>query len=584
MRRRLLIIVILVALAPVTRAGEPVWFDELPATADIAPASIEAMTRAAWAKLAGDPPVTLAPNDEPRIIFLSVSEGTHPAVTVSGSGQGDAAALDAAMKKLGESKRQVRWLRIDVVDRVKPRGSWRDAVVEDFDHQRDGLAFGSKPGGLALLNIELTSRPIMDERMAIVPAAMLAALKPRPDALKQFNNLWIARPLPIYRFDTRGGFFDGRAYVPLIDGTRADPPLDPDALLNIAVAGGAYLTRSVDDKGRFVYLYDAAADRVPEEYNLIRHAGAVYAMVELYQVTHDKALIAAAKRAIDYLITQTLHEKTPDGLDLAFLVEDHRIALGTNGLTLLSLAQYMIATGDRTLMPVAQSLANWIKLTQAPDGRFTIYEQRWPDRLVFESPSLYAAGEAMLGLLRLHQLTRDDSLIDAALRGARYLAHQQADIPLDKLDHDHWLMYAFNELAMYRRDNDVERSMGRLVEAILTTQHGSDADPLWVGGWYDPPRSTPAATRVEGLGAAWRIDTRLGDKTKAAALIAPMLSSVRYQMRTWMGPEKAMFFADPPRVLGAFSGAIDNFEIRNDFVQHNVSSLLALRGILMTAK
>ena len=55
---------------------------------------------------------------------------------------------------------------------------------------------------------------------------------------------------------------------------------------------------------------------------------------------------------------------------------------------------------------------------------------------------------------------------------------------------------------------------------------------------------------------------------------------VRFQLQTQLRPESAMYLPDPQRAIGGFRRSLTNFEIRIDYVQHNISSLLLLRRIL----
>ncbi len=50
---------------------------------------------------------------------------------------------------------------------------------------------------------------------------------------------------------------------------------------------------------------------------------------------------------------------------------------------------------------------------------------------------------------------------------------------------------------------------------------------------------------------------------------------VGFLLQTQIGPEKALYFDDPEKCLGAFHGTLTDYEIRIDYVQHNISALLA---------
>ncbi len=75
----------------------------------------------------------------------------------------------------------------------------------------------------------------------------------------------------------------------------------PDELLSSAINGGDYLIEAVKQDGRFVYAYLPKTDSESESYNILRHAGTIYAMADLYTETGDPLLLDAIERAVAYL-------------------------------------------------------------------------------------------------------------------------------------------------------------------------------------------------------------------------------------------------------------------------------------------
>ena len=55
---------------------------------------------------------------------------------------------------------------------------------------------------------------------------------------------------------------------------------------------------------------------------------------------------------------------------------------------------------------------------------------------------------------------------------------------------------------------------------------------------------------------------------------------ISFQLQTQFRPESVLYLKDPERSLGGFHRSLTNFEIRIDYVQHNISALLALYRIL----
>jgi hypothetical protein len=212
--------------------------------------------------------------------------------------------------------------------------------------------------------------------------------------------------------------------------------------------------------------------------------------------------------------------------------------------------------------------------------------------------SEYYPGEAILGLLRLQALAPSPDLVDSAARGAAYLTNvRDGHLDLARLPHDHWLLYALDELDRLRPDAGFEASADRIARAILDAQRTLDArgccrtvvggftaaPPHWVGTFYTPPRSTPLATRGVALAAAHELAMRRGRSDDAGRLRAAMSSAVGFGIRTQIGPETAMYLPRPERVVGAFRESLLSYGIRIDYAQHTISALLGLRRAQLAA-
>lgn len=348
----------------------------------------------------------------------------------------------------------------------------------------------------------------------------------------------------------------------------------PD-FLGPARAGGAYLVRMTEADGRFVYDYDPHRDRENVvAYNMLRHAGSIYAMCELYEVAPDPALRAAIARAIGFMKQRIRpYQQRPD--QAVLLDRFEKIKLGGNALGILALVQHARITGERGDLEVMRQLARWMLSTQTPAGEFTPHiidvETNKPDDHV----SAYYPGEAILALLRLHDLDPDPAWLDAAERAARWLIEvRDRDRPIEDLPHDHWLLYGLNELHRKRPDALWLDHAAKLVEAILRTQHGADAPrPEWAGGWYVPARTTPTATRVEGLLAAAALFRDHDRAADAARAHAAALAGIAFFCRAQHQPDDG--FPNWSRAQGGFGETLTEEDTRIDYVQHAISALLA---------
>jgi len=188
----------------------------------------------------------------------------------------------------------------------------------------------------------------------------------------------------------------------------------------------------------------------------------------------------------------------------------------------------------------------------------------------------YYPGEALLALMRVYELDPSPRWLDAAALGANWLIEvRDKGVPTDQLNHDHWLLYALNELYQERPSALLLDHARRIVTAMLDTQLLDPPFEDWYGGWYVPPRTTPVATRAEGLHAAYAMLAVDGTAEERAAIRTAVERAIAFELQTQFMPESAMYLDDPQRVLGGFHGDLTTFEVRIDYVQHNLSALLA---------
>lgn len=353
-------------------------------------------------------------------------------------------------------------------------------------------------------------------------------------------------------------------------------PVNAQRDLQAAVAGGEYLMRTLKPDGNFTYLYDPRTDKEVPGYNLIRHGGAVYAMLELYEVTRDPKLLAAAEAPMKVLLDHVTDARVPNLEATVFVDDEQEVKLGGSALTLLVLAKHAKVTGSRDHLPTMRKLARWMAWSQAPDGRFKIQKMTWPEGVVVNWVSPYFPGEAALSLMRLYEIDPDPLWLHTAEQGARWIITvRDANVPLEELPHDHWLLYTLKELQRAKPDNLWLDQAAKITRSIIELQLADKSPRVeWVGGWYEPPRSTPTATRVEGLMAAHEMFRDAGRIDQAKACLLSARRGIKFFLTMQHQPTNAKF-ANPRRAAGGIGGALDDPIVRIDYVQHAMSALLA---------
>ena len=368
----------------------------------------------------------------------------------------------------------------------------------------------------------------------------------------------------------------------------AVPSLDE----TIARAVG-YLIRICDPNGRFLYRQNLDGVSVEPRYNVLRHAGAVYALADYHHHTKDEDARGAVLRAAGYLLRHHVKpletqpellavwslpdEETRDGRPLA--------KLGGAALGLIALIEARRIDADAVPMDTLESLGRFLTFMQRPSGGFfSRYDESLGADRYFVS--LYYPGEAILALTMLFEQTHDPRWLNAAAKGTSFLIQEREHVPVERLPADHWLMIASARLekhlpgltdasltrgALLRHNHEVARMM--LAEQARVTEEWAS------GSFVADGRSTPTATRLEGLLALYgwldADDPLRPEIADAAATAVAFLR--RCQVTT--GPAEGGI----TRALRKLNTESTSFnsrqsEIRIDYVQHALSGWLEYRA------
>jgi hypothetical protein len=348
-----------------------------------------------------------------------------------------------------------------------------------------------------------------------------------------------------------------------------------DALL----LAGKYLKNAVKDDGSLVYEYFPPANPENSQYNMLRHAGTICAMVDLYELNHDKALLEKIQKAIPFLLGNLRNVRMKNHEALV-AIDNGSIKLGANALAILALTKYMDAVQTREYLETVQKLARWIQATQSPQGQFLIHKQDLATQEISDFVSGFYPGEAIYALTLLYKIDRNNEWLDTAEKAAGYLIYvRDGGKSTIQLSHDHWLLYGLNELYRLRPHKIYYEHALKISSAILSAQRKDPAQD-GAGSFDTPARSTPTATRVEGLCAVYRLVRDFGTKRELDLLFDGICLGIQFQLKTQVTNEMASDRKWPLRAVGGFQDSPDIPGIRIDYVQHNVSSLLGAYRIL----
>ena len=389
---------------------------------------------------------------------------------------------------------------------------------------------------------------------------------------------------------------EGRGVVELYRNrtTPNDEPA-PENLAKSSRAAADYIARIIDDRGKHNYLYHPHQDRDSSSYNMLRHGGTTYALMQAYDRFRDPAYKEASERSFEYLLgrTELREDPGPWGPNYRFLIEDRKAKLGGSGLALVAMCQYTEATGDQRYMKEMKEFARFIVRMQDPgNGKLVSYFDYGPTAEIPDKDSIYYPGEALYGLGKFYFIDPDPLWKATAVKGADWLIYERDKgiAPL-KLPHDHWLMMALSYLYAHTGDEGYNTHCMNIASAIEERFRGRD-DKLakqyddYLGTYYRVARVTPVGCRVEGLVGAVDLCKLAGKDYQW--LLNMAATSAGFSMTQQYDPINSFFLPNPRKALGGLPEGILEHSIRNDYVQHNLSGflgterhLLAEQGILV---
>ncbi len=369
---------------------------------------------------------------------------------------------------------------------------------------------------------------------------------------------------------------------------------DPEILQQAVKLSARYLSGVCKPGGEFEYRVNMDPDvRFKPSYNMLRHAGTLYALAVYAERSGDKNVHDVILRASGFL-KEKISVPVPGRSDMLAVApypaveagdKDSGLKLGGAGLALVALCSIERIMPGTTPVGYLQKLGRFIIFMQKKDGSFyskyNIEEKGLDDRWT----SLYYPGEAALGLLMLYRLDRSPEWLQAAASAVGYLARIRAgskDVPPD-----HWALLATAEfLPLYDRCSNtiskkaiIEHAV-RICRGILSADPGYSKNAPEYGSMTMDSITCKTATRLEGIlsARAFLPDEYSGlrEDIKSAA-DRGIAFLIRSQVKN--GP----YTGGIPRAIRQMSKShphySENFnrragEIRIDYVQHAMCAVI----------
>jgi len=541
------------------------------------------------------PQSLLAQNKAFVIVSLYPPAGGEPLSAFAAVGTlafSAASAAYAALDQADPALLKTAKIKLDMVSAATPCGPEARLVpgVEGLVVVNKGLSFlppdqflGDSPTMKDYLR-RLVRRAGMPEGSEDKPAALMLAKFSAAGILQLSDG---AEPVFLYR---------GNALL--------EPPSAP-AARKAAELGLDWLTRAAPDRAWLPY-----ADRLAEEkLGATGQASVALALLRAPPAgpadargpsERDRNVIRAGEQALDAVAALAVEDPR---YKFTFVTDGEGLgAVGASAMTLLALCAHEGSRGAASAnLGQLKALAAFLLQQQTPEGEFLSHFDPERGRAVKKFAEVNFPGQAILALLRLHELDgrKDPRLLEAARKGARRLAAEQRRDVEEKLKKgakgaglcipDAWLMQALDALLEVGPDDDLATHLLALADLAAANQltladpaadaklpPGKTRSPDLVGGMdeADPPGVAMTAARAEGLLAALRTARRLGQAEAAERIGQALELAAAYVLQNQYRPENAYGLARPERASGGFRASPLAGQIHPDGTAHGVLFLL----------
>lgn len=497
-----------------------------------------------------------------NVVFLSISNGFDRALVFHATGRTLTAAWSTVTNDVeqfsAETGYDLKWVKADIVCASAPVSKTQ---IEELLARsvpgcfRYGLAF-DKGFSAAILEEDLNAALIYEYSTDEINTNRMAdyfEFYNMPDQLMN-NSDYTA-------FQCISWFCDENNEVYRLSNNQADygrrilSAVDDEVATEMIMNAANYLTSSIKDDGSFVYELFAPTNLESDTYNIVRHAGAIWSILQAYRINHNPDTYSRVISAVDHMISAVIFDEV--GRGYLYDAEEEEICLGGNAIAVLALTEFQNVFQDDRYEKICVSLGEGIlSLFDSDTGQFhhILYKDMTPGD---EFRTVFYDGEATFALCRLYALTRDTKWLSAAQRSVEhFIADDYTQYA------DHWVAYSMNEITKYFPTNREYYRFG--------LRNISENIDVFANDSYAVP------TYLEMLMATFELYARMKsngistDEFNVSSFLQAISTRTRCLANSYFYPEFAMYMNSPQRVLNTFMTRTDNFRVRIDDVQHAI--------------
>jgi hypothetical protein len=360
------------------------------------------------------------------------------------------------------------------------------------------------------------------------------------------------------------------------------PSLDAKSLRAALLLDLGYLQHIVSPKGTLDYIYYPNEDELSPEYEIVRHAGYAFRMIQAANALEDEAYFEAGSQALNYALLQT---RIPQSVsDIAIVKFEEEANLGAMAVTALAIAEIP----KHLMWPrhpiVLERLGKALLYMRMPeDGLFYATFEQAEAKKAPEQQPLYWPGAAMLAWVKMFEKSGDKRWWDAAVKTSKGQQKLWSEAGSKGVGRFCWVGQAWSRMARIEKDPALRDHYKTLAyshaDAVIErtwTPDRRDFLPDYLGAADNsrPPRSTPTSARAEALGEAYITARYLKDTEAQKKYGVALMQALAFVVRNQFTIENTWYLPHPEKAIGGIRGGLIANDIRIDYCQHALAAML----------
>jgi len=342
-------------------------------------------------------------------------------------------------------------------------------------------------------------------------------------------------------------------------------------------SGIDWLTKNINEKGYFNYIYDPETQEYSSKNNMIRQLMGSRLLAEISQ--ENSSLQELHQENLDAIFKYWYRENGSIG----YIYFSSKSKIGAMAMMLRTLAY---SPFFENYTSEAEKLANCILYLQNNDGSFNAWYIE-PDYDYDEDYLLtFYSGETLLSLVEYYDKTGNMTVYNAMIKSQDYYVEKY----VENLSINYypayvpWHTQSLNKIYKNTMDNKYAEAIFTLNDELLKIQDTTNNQTL--GRFYNSshpeygsPHSSSDGVYTEGVAYAYEVaklvgDTERMDKYKRAIeLGCSNIISLQYN------ESNSASFEHPERLIGAIRYKIGDYRIRVDTTQHIMDGYIKIMSL-----